>query len=252
MRIESPTPAQTRQLVKLWKDAFGAHNGFWEMFLDTAFAPVRCRCILEEDAVTAALCWFDTECGGQKMAYIYAVVTDPVHRGRGLCRALLADTHAHLAARGYTASLLVPAEEGLREMYRKLGYETCTTVQEFSCEAVSGDVSLWAIGPNAYAQLRRALLPPKGVVQGGSGMEFLAQQAQFYRGDGFLMAAYTEGDTLHVMELLGDTTAAPAITEALGCRRGEFRVPGKDKPFAMWHPLGEHAVMPEYFGFAFD
>lgn len=252
MRIDVPAAPQIPQLLKLWKEAFGDHNGFWEMFLETAFAPQRCRCILEEDAVTAALCWFDTECRGEKMAYIYAVVTDPAHRGRGLCRALLEDTHRRLAAQGYTAALLVPAEEGLREMYRKLGYETCTWVQEFSCEALPDPISLEAIGPNAYAQLRRKLLPSGGVIQEGSNLAFLGQQAQFYRGEGFLMAAYTEGNALHAMELLGNTASAPAITAALNCRMGSFRVPGQDKPFAMWHPLRKDAGRPDYFGFAFD
>ena len=252
MRIEAPVQAQIPQLLSLWKAAFGEHDGFWELFLDTAFSPEHCRCILEEDTVTAALCWMDTECGGQKMAYIYAVVTAPAHRGQGLCRTLLADTHDYLGTQGYGAALLVPAEEGLRKMYRKLGYETCTTVREFSCEASSGQVSLWAIGPDAYGKLRRAMLPEAGVLQEGRSLDFLGQQAQLYWGGGFLMAAYTEGDTLHAMELLGDDTAAPAITEALGCARGVFRTPGEGKPFAMWHPLRKDAVLPGYFGFAFD
>lgn len=252
MRIEKPSGTQIPQLLKLWKVAFGEHGGFWELFLETAFAPERCRCILEADTVEAALCWFDTECAGQKMAYIYAVVTDSARRGQGLCRTLLADTHRHLAQQGYQAALLVPAEESLRAMYRKLGYETCTAVTEFSCAAAQTAVSLEAIGPDAYAGLRRELLPEDGVLQEGSGLNFLAHQAQFYRGEDFLMAAYTQGDTLYAMELLGDTAAAPAITAALRCSRGEFRTPGQDKPFAMWHPLTPDAGQPEYFGFAFD
>lgn len=252
MRIEAPATAQVPQLLRLWKDSFGEYNGFWELFLETAFAPERCRCILDGHQTAASLCWFDTECAGQKMAYLYAVVTDPAHRGRGLCRQLVEDTHKHLAARGYTASLLVPAEEGLRSMYRKMGYETCTAVTEFSCNGAAAPISLRAIGPEAYARLRREYLPEKAVLQEGENLSFLSQQAQFYVGAAFLMAAHTEGDTLRAMEFLGDASAAPAIIASLNCRRGEFRMPGQDKPFAMWHPLAETAAVPAYFGFAFD
>ena len=110
-------------LRDLWKKAFGDTDEFLDLFFSTAYAPDRCRCIARGDAVQSVLYWFDCELAGQKMAYIYAVVTDSARRGQGLCRTLLADTHRHLAQQGYQAALLVPAEESLRAMYRKLGYE---------------------------------------------------------------------------------------------------------------------------------
>ena len=109
MTFEHPTQEQIHQLMDLWKGSFGEWNGFWETFLETAFAPLRCRCVLEEGEITATLTWLDGSCRGQKLAYIYAVVTHPEHRGKGLCRRLLADTHAFLASQGYSAALLVPA-----------------------------------------------------------------------------------------------------------------------------------------------
>lgn len=252
MKIDSPTPAHTGQLPEMWKEAFGDYGGFWEMFLDSGFSPERCRCVLEQDTVTAALCWFHTTCSGQEMAYIYAVITRPDHRGRGLCRMLIEDTHRHLASLGYTAALLVPAEEGLRGMYRKMGYQDCTSVSEFSCAAGGGSVPLRAIGPGEFSRLRRRFLPKGGVLQEGENLTFLAQQAQFYTGEDVLMAAYAEEDTLHAMELLGNIQAAPGILTALNCRQGNFRTPGTEKAFAMFHPLTANATAPGYFGFAFD
>lgn len=252
MTVDFPDAGQTLQLLSLWKKTFGEHNGFWELFLETGFSPRRCRCITEAGQVTAALCWLDCLCDGQKLAYIYAVVTHPDFRGRGLCRALLSDVHAQLTAEGYAAALLVPAEESLRVMYRKLDYRDCTTVSEFSCAAGESQASLKAIGPGEYALLRRKLLPKGGVVQEGENLTFLAQQAQFYAGNDFLLAAYVEEDTLHAMELLGNAAAVPNIVKALDCKKGHFRTPGTKTPFAMFHPLTEVAVIPEYFGFAFD
>jgi len=252
MTFDHPAPSQIPELLQLWKTVFGEYDGFWELFLEHGFSPSRCRCTVEKGQITASLCWFDCQCGNQRQAYVYAVLTHPDHRGRGLCRALLADLHTFLKAQGYAAVLLVPAEEALREMYRKLGYRDATRVSELSCGAADAPLSLRAIGPEEYAALRREFLPAGSVVQEGENLRFLSQQAQFYTGEDFLLAAYTEEETLHGMELLGDRSAAPGIVSTLECKKGHFRTPGTETPFAMIHPLTEDAVVPEYFGFAFD
>ena len=252
MMLDHPAREQIPQLLALWKAAFGEYNGFWELFLETAFSPRRCRCVMEEGQIQAAACWLDCQWEGRKMAYLYAVVTHPDFRGRGLARRLLADIHDHLRREGYAAALLVPAEEGLREMYRRLGYRDWTTVAEFSCGAAAEPVSLRAIGPGEYAALRRKYLPEGGVVQEGENLAFLAGQAQFYAGEDVLLAAYTQEGVLHGMELLGDPAAAPAVVAALGCETGCFRGPGGEKQFAMLHGLTADVAAPGYFGFAFD
>lgn len=252
MQFDHPAQEQIPQLLRLWKEAFGDYDGFWELFLKNGFSPERCRCITENGQVTASLCWFDCSCEGQKQAYVYAVVTDPAHRGKGLCRALLQDVHSYLRSRGYTAALLVPAEESLRQMYRKLGYADCSTVSEVSCSAADVPVSLRTVDAEEYGRLRRELLPKGGVVQEGENLAFLAAQAQLFFGEGILLAAYADGDTLVGMELLGRREAAPEILRALGFAQGRFRMPGGDKPFAMIHSLAEGAALPTYFGFAFD
>ena len=252
MRCEHPTPTQMLQLLTLWKEVFGEYDGFWELFLKYGFSPARCRCITENGRIIAALCWFDCSCCGQKQAYVYAVVTHPDHRGQGLCRMLLEDTHAHLRRLGYTASVLVPAEENLRQMYRKLGYRDCTTVSEVSCTPGNSPLSIRAIQTDEYGNLRRQMLPLRSMVQEEENLAFLTAQAQLFAGDDFLLAAYADGDTLVGMELLGNRDAAPGILRALGFAQGRFRIPGQDKPFAMAHPLTEDCILPDYFGFAFD
>ena len=252
MTFEHPAGGEIPRLLELWKDAFGDWGGFWEMFLETAFSPRRCRCVREDSGITAALTWLDCTCEGQKIAYVYAVVTDPAHRGRGLCRRLLADTHALLQRQGYAAAMLVPAEEGLRRMYGKYGYETCTFVEEFSCKAGEQAAALRAIGPEEFAGLRRNFLSGASVLQEGENLVFLARQMQFYAGKDFLLTAYTEDNRLTAAELLGNRAAAPGILKALGAETGSFRCPGKRVPFAMIYPLKENITAPEYFGFAFD
>ncbi len=252
MTFLCPKPEHRQQLLALWKESFGEHNGFWELFLETAFSPVRCRCVWENGQITAALTWMDCTCGSQRLAYLYAVATGSHHRGKGLCRSLLADTHALLKSQGYTAAILVPGDRDLRSMYRRMGYRDCTRVREFTCQAAPEGLPLRAIGPTEYAALRRLLLPKGGVIQEGPSLAFLARQAQFYTGPNILLAAYQEGDTLITMELLGNPDAAPAILRALKCTTGHFRTPGAQLPFAMCYPLALDFQEPVYFGFAFD
>ena len=108
------------------------------------------------------------------------------------------------------------------------------------------------IDAEEYARLRREYLPEMGVLQEGKNLSFLAAQAQLFTGADFLLAAYLENDRLQGMELLGNTAAAPGILRALGCKTGTFQIPGKDRPYAMLHKLKEHAVIPQYFGLAFE
>ena len=252
MNFEQPGKEQVSQLVRLWKEAFGEYDGFWELFLETAFLPEHCRCITEGGQAIAGLYWFDCSYGHDKIAYVYAVVTDPSQRGRGLCRKLMADVHTMLQSQGYSSVMLVPADEGLREMYRKMGYADCTTIGRISCAAGDMAVELRTIGTEEFAQLRRNLLPKNSVLQEGIQLPFLAAQAQLFAGEDFLLAAYLDGERLHGMELLGSPESAPGIVKALGCSDGTFQVPGGEIPFAMIHKLTDTAVSPAYLGCSFD
>ena len=77
MTITEPQPCRMPGLRALWKAAFGDSDDFLDMFYTTAYAPHRCRCMVDGDRVAAALYWFDCTCEGQKLAYLYAVATDP-------------------------------------------------------------------------------------------------------------------------------------------------------------------------------
>lgn len=251
MLIDHPASQHIHQLRQLWKTAFGDTDAFLDSFFRTAFACDRCRCVLEADTVTAVLYWFDCVVSGQKTAYIYAVATHPDHRGQGLCRRLMADTHALLKSRGYASAILVPQTESLRKMYAGMGYRDAGGLEILECTAGAA-VPVRAVGPAEFAQLRRQLLPEGSVIQEGENLVFLSEQLRFYAGDRFLLAAYEEKGRLHGMEFLGDPAFLPGITGALGCTGGVFRMPGQAVTFAMFHPLAENASEPSYFGFAFD
>jgi len=253
MNINIPLETQIPSLRVLWKEAFGDSDEFLDTFFRVAFHPNRCRCITENNEVLAALYWFDCLYEGEKIAYIYAVATAVSHRGQGLCHRLMADTHIHLFDLGYEGALLVPGSRELFDFYEKIGYQTSTYLRKFECKAGPEELLLFPISKEEYARLRKALLPKRSVIQENENLDFLEAQADFYMGHGFLLATHKDSDTLSAVELLGDTSIAPAIVHTLGYTKGTFRTPGNRVPFAMFHSLRDNLLLPpDYFGFAFD
>lgn len=240
-----------KQLKELWHLAFGDGMEFIELFFQTAYSPSHCLYLSEEGQLTAALYWLDCEYRGQKQAYIYAVATHPEHRGKGLCRRLMDLTHGVLREQGYHAALLRPADEGLRRMYRKMGYRTATHVSEFRCCAGSY-VPVQKIDAEEYARLRRKFLPENGVIQEGVSLSYLQSYSGFYSGADFLLAGAAYQGEFNGSELLGNRDAASGILAALGYESGSFRCPGPDIPFGMFLPLTEDAAEPAYLGLVFD
>ncbi len=253
MIIDAPKPSHRIALRALWREAFGDTEEFLDTFETTAFSPDRCRCLSDGDEVLAALYWFDCSLHGNRLAYLYAVATAKAQRGKGLCRILMENTHAHLKSLGYTGVLLVPGAPHLFAFYEKLGYRVCSHIGEQAFRASAEKTPLRKISASEYAALRRTLLPQNGVLQEKESLAFLEATAELYAGDGFLLAAQRKGASLRGVELLGDTSKAPAILASLDCAEGVFRSPRGDKPFAMYCPLSEAALpSPIHFGLAFD
>ncbi len=253
MIIDAPSYDDIPALRSLWKEAFGDGEAFLDAFFGTSFSPDRARCARENGDVVAMLYWFDCEHDGERVAYLYAVATAKAYRGRGICAALMKNTHRDLKEKGYTGALLVPGTAELFGFYEKFGYKTSCYVREFSASASEGELDIRKICKEEYLELRRRFLPLGSVIQERENLDFLNTQASFYTGDGFLLAARREGDTLFGVELLGNTDTASKIVGALGLNKGKFRTPGKDKALAMFLSFDkEKYAPPTYFGLAFD
>lgn len=252
MNIDKPREQDRETLYVLWQKTFGDSDKFLESFYRIAYSPDRARCVYDGDKPIAALYWFDCEYDGERLAYLYAVATDKEYRGRGIGTALLEDTHRHLVTLGYSGAVLVPAEPSLFDFYSERGYKVCSEISEARVAPGAEFVTLSRLGSEEYGRLRRALLPVSGIIQEGYNLDFLAEDAEFYSGDGFVLACREVKGELFCIELLGDCSKAPAILYTLGYRRGVFRTPGKGKPFAMFKPLVSSASEPGYFGLAFD
>lgn len=251
MKIDFPTLQDIPKLQRLWQEAFGDTQEFLDLFFTYGFSTDRCRCIITEDGAAAALYWLECEAFGERIAYIYAVATAKKHRGKGLCRKLMEDTHRQLESTGFKGAVLVPATPSLFEFYEKMGYKTCACVREFECTAADSSIPLTKLTAEDFANLRRKYLSAEDVIQEKENLRFLSSYTDFYSGESFIIAARREENTLICTEILGDTSKAAYIVKALGCKKGAFRTKGTEKPFAMYYPLSP-ALAPSYLGFAFD
>lgn len=237
---------ETDALRRLWTECFGNEENWIDVFFQTAFDPTHVCCLRRQGRLAAALCWMDTYCQGRPLAYLYAIATDPEHRRQGLCRELMGKTHDLLARQGYAGAILVPGDEGLRQMYGKMNYVNFGGIRRFCAEA-GEPIPIRRLSPEEYAAARREYLPAGGVVQENGAVEFLASGAELYVGADFLLAM--AGDV--GLELLGNAHGAPGILGALGLESGSFRTPGEE-PFAMFRSLTGEDWQPGYFGLAFE
>lgn len=258
MRIDKPESSQVPQLRSLWKETFGDTDEFLDCFEENAFSLERCRCVLVNEKVVAALYWFNCEFLNRPIAYIYAVATAENFRGKGICHALMENTHMYLKSLGYVGTILSPANEKLIHFYEKMGYQTCAYMDEISFDEnrlyalEAKSISLRSISKEEFARLRRNYLPKNAVIQENENLNFLQTQAAFYAGNDFLMAAQKNASSLNALEFLGNTTIIPNILHTLECTNGTFRMPGKEKIIGMYYSLTENSQIPGYIGFIFD
>lgn len=252
MNIDAPAADSICKMKALWNEAFGDGYSMIDGFFNTAFSTDRCLCAVSGDDVAAALYWFDCECMGTPVAYIYAVATSKAYRGQGICHKLMEHTHHKLKDLGCKGAVLVPGSDGLFKFYAGMGYTVCNSISEINCTASDTKTDIRLIDKREYAYLRRQFLPEGGVIQEGRNLDYLATHNEFYAGDGFLLAAHKDNKNLYGTELLGDKSMAPDILYTLGCESGKFRTAGDNRNFAMYLPLSIDAVIPKYFGLAFD
>ena len=221
MIIEQVRESHIPRLTDLWQEAFGDNPEFIEKFFRTGFAPERSGVA---DGGAGALYWFDCLWKGKKIAYIYAVATEKKSRGKGICATLMEYTHQVLKEKGYAGAVLVPADEGLRQMYGKMGYiplknAAIASAREESLKHSKGSAT--EISAEEYMRLREKLLPEGAVHHTEKAFSYMAEFMKFYRFDGGILC----GDVDDPAEVL----------------------PGGKGEQAMYIPFDDDRELPRYF-----
>ena len=244
---------EINELKKLWKEAFGDSDAFLDTFFTKVYAKERTRIQKTDEKISSALYFFTCQFNNKKIAYLYAIATKSEFRNKGLCKALMTDTHSYLKSSGYAGAILCPASDSLFKFYEKMGYKTCTYVDEEEVSATEGNISLKKISGEEYMLLRRSYIPLNGVIQENENLDFLKTETEFYKSDEALFTSRKHGSKLFVSEFWGNKSLFGKIVYAMNCEKGIFRSMGNKKPFAMYLPFDAYDTdCPDYFGFAFD
>ena len=245
-----PRPHDREALIALWQEAFGDSREFVEAFLESGYAPERCRVAVSAGRIAGMLFWFRCTRGTDRFAYIYAVATASSARGKGVCTDLMEDTHRILESQGYAGAILCPGEPSLFRFYEKRGYFPLGTVTESLVKA-RGSLSAEVADADSYGAKRASLLPEGGVVQEGENIAFLAIFSQFLIGASFAAAVSRDGS--RILEFVGDPACIPGLVALLGQKETPARYPGEGRILTMVRMFrGKALPCPFYFGLPFD
>ena len=212
-------------MIALWGEAFGdgpeAVSFFFESF------PGCISYVAEDTGEVAAMVHAlpQTLSPDTPAAYVYAVATAKAHRGKGLCRDLMAFAEGDLKRRGYACCVLTPGEPSLFRFYDKQDYRTVFT--RTRTPFPGGE----PISAADYARLREQLLAVPHMVYDLQTLKYAAAVygLTFYRTGTGIAAA-------------GDGYVAEVLPEDL-C----------GAPFAMIKWLcGEKPLKNAYLGFALE
>ncbi len=247
MNIDHPTSAQIPALKKLWLEAFGDPEDYVERFFRLAFQKDHCLCISSRRRLWAALYWLEAGAAPGETAYLYAVATDPAHRGQGCFHRLMATAEDHLKARGYKIIALVPGTDQLWGLYQSLGYVPFSPVRREEIQAGGTGCSLEPLTWQDYAGRRAALLPAGALPQEPVALALMAPEVTFWQGPGFLCIAC--GDRLP--EYLGDPGMLPQAVRALDRERMTVLFPGGGENRGLCKAL-QPSPMPTYLGLPLD
>ncbi len=161
-------PADFSALAALWAEAFGdSPEGvarFYKAFPD-------CRCYVAEEAgqvVSMVHALPQILSPDLPAAYVYAVATAQTHRGRGICRALMAFAEEDLKQQSFACAALTPGGESLFRFYEQLGYRTAFTRNR---TAFPGGTPIFAA---EYALLREQVLTVPHMVYDLPTLEYAA------------------------------------------------------------------------------
>ncbi len=170
--------------------------------------------------------------------YLYAVVTHPDFRGKGLARRLIREE----MARGVPL-FLRPMSPSLFSFYERVGLAPFSSHEETKGEATAPLDGVRALNVEEYLDLRRRLLP-RPLCQPTA--EFLSLHFLFGGAVsvGDVCAALYEknGDAVFFKEWLGDTGFAPRVAASLGAKRYRMRTIAKDgTPFGVQHGMSADA-----------
>lgn len=137
--VKIATPEMIPQIKNLWQLGFGDDMEYIDYVFDNLVTPEKVMVYLDKTKTPVAMLCMEpfelisTGCIDPAM-YVYAFTTHPRFRNRGIGAVLLEGLHKYLTAKGFSASVLKPADDDLFEYYGNNDYEKCFNIKQFSVD----------------------------------------------------------------------------------------------------------------------
>lgn len=124
-----------RQIRRLWMDVFGDERDFVDSFLMHHHNPELCLTHEEDGRVVSMLHVVPMRTRTQRVAYVYAVATDPAYRRRGLASRLTEEAVERIRRSGnYDLAAVIPSGEDSKRIYASHGFLDTHTPMRFCHE----------------------------------------------------------------------------------------------------------------------
>ncbi|MDR1524626.1 MAG: GNAT family N-acetyltransferase [Tannerella sp.] len=121
-----PLPTDKPEVAALWQEVFNDSGEFVNLFFSRVYKPGNTLVRKKDDRIIAALQMIPYEIktanGILPSAYLCGVCTHPSERGKGVMKTLMAEAMEVMRQKGYSISILIPAEAWLFDFYKKFGY----------------------------------------------------------------------------------------------------------------------------------
>lgn len=139
--IEFALPSDEKEIMEIWEAVFPEDKSFNKWFFKNKFKREYTLVYRGNGVVCSMVQLLPYEIAGfGKVSYIYGAATKPEFRKRGIMRELLEYSHGLDRERGFSGSVLIPANRELFNYYGKIGYKTAFFVahSEYSTDKTDG------------------------------------------------------------------------------------------------------------------
>lgn len=124
------------QLIELWQTCFGDAEAFTTLFFDRVYRPENTLSDEADGRIVSALHLipYTWAYGGSELpaTYVAGVATSPDARGTGRAGRLMSRALSVMRQRGDCLSVLIPAEPGLFDYYRRWGYAETVCYRKYA------------------------------------------------------------------------------------------------------------------------
>ncbi len=208
MNITTATFEDIPALYRLWEDAFKADTDFLNLFFSKGFLLTQTFLYKQEGQIISALSVFKVSHRGKKGAYIYGVCTEKAYRGKKHASTLLRKVEEILESKGFEFFILRPAEPGLFEYYKELGYTHTLSLDIEKCPLPSLPSFIPArnIITDKLASLRKEMYGENVIEWGILALEYIISYVRNAGGDAIIfnnntyLLGYPEEDHYTILE----------------------------------------------------